>query len=426
MAEYNSVNLGRIMPKYTGDYSTNVNYNTLDIVFYEGSSYIATQPSLRQTPAIDSEYWGLISGKGDKGDKGDIGPTGPKGNKGDKGDPGKDAEMPVIGGRNLLLGSQLLTINKSPNAGVNIEVVPYDSKTNMWHITAPSGGSINAGIYISQPNNVSDLIVKGQQWAFSFDIKGTGDHSQFGIEGSTPFNKISGNVPTDWTRVHSTGIAAGTKNTVIIYFNNAEVALDVYIKFPKLERGNVPTDWTPAPEDVPSNDAQLVHKTGKEVLAGDKTFTSSVEFSNPIRGGLESRTANFTDLATVAADMQRYAGIWWFYQGTLLNSPIPNYAIIEVFKGSSKSNGYIRVTGTNTNTSYYTIVNPNIIGWNKIAEDTNVVHNTGNETIAGDKTFTGNTNLATTTILAGNYGLRVTSSGFQKTTDGKTWVSANI
>lgn len=88
MAEYNSVNLGRIMPKYTGDYSTNVNYNTLDIVFYEGNSYIATQPSLRQTPAIDSEYWGLISGKGDKGDKGDTGPQGPQGIQGPKGDTG--------------------------------------------------------------------------------------------------------------------------------------------------------------------------------------------------------------------------------------------------------------------------------------------------------------------------------------------------
>lgn len=57
---------------------------------------------------------------------------------------------------------------------------------------------------------------------------------------------------------------------------------------------------------------------------------------------------------------------------------------------------------------------------------TDLVHKTGNETIAGDKAFVGNTTLATTTILAGNYGLRVTSSGFQKTTDGKTWVPANI
>lgn len=62
----------------------------------------------------------------------------------------------------------------------------------------------------------------------------------------------------------------------------------------------------------------------------------------------------------------------------------------------------------------------------QLSNDSQLVHNTGNETIAGGKTFTGNTTLATTTILAGNYGLRVTSNGFQKTTDGITWVPANI
>ena len=60
------------------------------------------------------------------------------------------------------------------------------------------------------------------------------------------------------------------------------------------------------------------------------------------------------------------------------------------------------------------------------SNDSQLVHKTNNETIAGDKTFVGNTTLATTTILEGNYGLRVTSSGIQKTTDGKTWVPANI
>ena len=66
----------------------------------------------------------------------------------------------------------------------------------------------------------------------------------------------------------------------------------------------------------------------------------------------------------------------------------------------------------------------NIIGNNTgvLAEDSKVVHNTGNETVAGNKTLTG-----LTTMLTGNYGLRVTSSGFQKTTDGgKTWVTANL
>lgn len=60
------------------------------------------------------------------------------------------------------------------------------------------------------------------------------------------------------------------------------------------------------------------------------------------------------------------------------------------------------------------------------SNDAQLVHKTGNETIAGDKAFVGNTALATTTILEGNYGLRVTSSGIQKTTDGKTWVPANF
>lgn len=60
------------------------------------------------------------------------------------------------------------------------------------------------------------------------------------------------------------------------------------------------------------------------------------------------------------------------------------------------------------------------------SNDSQLVHKTGNETIAGDKALVGNTTLAATTILAGNYGLRVTTSGIQKTTDGKTWVPANI
>lgn len=60
------------------------------------------------------------------------------------------------------------------------------------------------------------------------------------------------------------------------------------------------------------------------------------------------------------------------------------------------------------------------------SNDSQLVHKTGNETLAGDKTFVGNTTLSTTAILAGNYGLRVTTSGIQKTTDGKTWVPANI
>ena len=154
-----------------------------------------------------------------------------------------------VGGRNYILNSKKLSWGVGTNTATTSTKVSYDSATNMWHITSPKGSSSNAGIYFSQDNNVSNIITKGQQWAFSFDIKGTGVYSQFGIEGSTSFNKYTGSVSSDWTRVSSTGRAAGT-NSIIIYFNSIDVALDVYIKLPKLEIGAIPTDWTPAPEDV--------------------------------------------------------------------------------------------------------------------------------------------------------------------------------
>lgn len=223
----------------------------------------------------------------------------------------KDLSAIKVGVRNYLLNSQLLGISARNNVSV-VEKIPYDANTNMWHITADFGASIAAGVYFSQSGNTSKTIETGQRWAFSFDIKGTGVYSdnRIGIEGSNPLNSPTGNVPSSWTRVNATGTSTGS-NTVILYFNTKVSALDVYIKLPKLEAGNIATGWVPAPEDAPSNDAQLVHKTGTE-------------------------------------------------------------------------------------------------------------------TIAGDKTFTGNTTVSTTTILAGNYGLRVTANGIQKTTDGKTWTSANI
>lgn len=63
--------------------------------------------------------------------------------------------------------------------------------------------------------------------------------------------------------------------------------------------------------------------------------------------------------------------------------------------------------------------------WVKVAHDDEVVHNTGTETIAGDKAFTGNNNFSgPTTLKTGNYGLRVTTTGIQKTADGgTTWTN---
>ena len=96
------IDLGKVAPTYRGNYETNTNYNELDIVYYNGRSYIAKQDTKGNSlpTGTDNDYWGLIVDKGQqgpKGDKGDtgaqgkqgsMGPVGPQGPKGDKGDQG--------------------------------------------------------------------------------------------------------------------------------------------------------------------------------------------------------------------------------------------------------------------------------------------------------------------------------------------------
>ena len=151
-----------------------------------------------------------------------------------------------VGTRNLFLNSKTLW-NVSSNGGT-VTKEAFDATTNMWHITSPLGSGDNRGLYFNIANNTSTPIPVGQPWTMSFDIKGTGLFRQLGPEGSTT-KGLTGNVPTDWTRVSATGIRT-TANNVVIYFDATTVALDVYIKLPKLEQGTKATDYTQAPEDI--------------------------------------------------------------------------------------------------------------------------------------------------------------------------------
>lgn len=220
-----------------------------------------------------------------------------------------------IGGRNLMLGTADWSGGSSRwNQRASVTNNTYRGTV----IAATSKAFNNTPVYILKN---AGILQVGKTYTFSTYIRNTSDTDAkigyyYAAGMMTPsFVDISLPAHTDWTRIFVTfqllkdttttdyGLRWEPKQDVV----NGEIQVAGY----KLEEGNVATDWSPATEDAPSNDSQLVHKTG-------------------------------------------------------------------------------------------------------------------NETAAGDKTFTGNTTLAQTTILAGNYGLRVTPSGFQKTTDGRTWVSANI
>lgn len=85
MANDNSIQLGRAVPNYLGDWIYNKSYCKLDTVTYNSASYIAVRDvPAGIVPSTDDNSWRITSGsgvgpQGPKGDKGDTGPQGPKG-----------------------------------------------------------------------------------------------------------------------------------------------------------------------------------------------------------------------------------------------------------------------------------------------------------------------------------------------------------
>lgn len=70
-----TIDVGRIQMIDKGDYNSATSYTVLDIVYYEGSSYICKKDSKGNNPT-NTIYWQLLAKKGDKGDKGNTGATG--------------------------------------------------------------------------------------------------------------------------------------------------------------------------------------------------------------------------------------------------------------------------------------------------------------------------------------------------------------
>ena len=73
-----STNLGKVATTPKGEYSNETTYIRLDIVSYNGSSYVCLKESVGNLPT-NTEYWQLIASKGDTGAKGQDGKDGQDG-----------------------------------------------------------------------------------------------------------------------------------------------------------------------------------------------------------------------------------------------------------------------------------------------------------------------------------------------------------
>lgn len=304
-----------------------------------------------------------------------------------------------VGGRNLLVGTHNFdgdwwtfyqgTVNKSDFQGL-----ASTSATEAW-----SGPKYKESVL----ENQGKIVSTSTQYVLSAWVNNTGTSP---IDVHINSSDIDSNdqkiatIPANsgWVRIASNPFKF-TKTTGLsdsLSFNTPTNVQGGVFKQSglKLEIGNIATDWTPSPEDVPSNDAQLVHKTGTETVAGDKTFTGNNKFTAAIDGSLKTRDATFTDFATVANDMFAYAGNWFTKPtASVANSPYQNaFGVVEVIPGDAKGSGRIIFTPYDPGDGniYYNSVSWKGLGpWLKVANDNDVVHDTGNETVAGDKTFTG-------------------------------------
>lgn len=84
------IEVGAIFPLRKGEWSETADYDFLDMVMHDGSSYvcIAEDGAPAGTAVTNTTYWAAIALRGEQGPKGDTGPQGPKGDTGPQGPKG--------------------------------------------------------------------------------------------------------------------------------------------------------------------------------------------------------------------------------------------------------------------------------------------------------------------------------------------------
>ena len=163
-------------------------------------------------------------------------------------------------GQNLLRG----TADFSWPAGIgfngdfNTSFERFDDTSVAFHLWGSKGG----GIYTQWGGAFPDgQLQVGEQYTFSFDIKGSGKFSTVRNESEPekpPITLNGVNVPSEWARVSVTGTIQALDQAFIIYFRDN---FDVRIKNVKIERGAIATPWTPHPFDDKDKGVNLLKST---------------------------------------------------------------------------------------------------------------------------------------------------------------------
>ena len=269
-----------------------------------------------------------------------------------------------IGGRNLLLG----TADWSGGSSRWNQRGTVTSNAYRGTLIAATSSAWKSPVYL--PQNAGILQV-GKTYTFSTYVRNTSDtdtNVAIYYEGGivTPVG-INNPLPahTDWTRVSTTFkvIKDPTTSTYGLRWEGTSDLTNGQIQFAgyKLEEGNVATDWTPAPEDA------------------DNAYVKDTRLASGI-----------TDFNLVIG--KTWSGKWYKAGVHWSNEPtgVSPYLQFEYTPGDNDKSGILEIRDWVNNRYWIRSVSGGKWGdWVELANDANVLHKTGNETAAGDKTFTG-------------------------------------
>lgn len=249
---------------------------------------------------------GIKGDTGEQGDKGDTGLQGPKGDKGDTGtvDNAGLTSAPAFVSLQTQVNNSAVGTNLLTGTSGNLKTKQVTNDYNVG--PQATNGSFQIKVVSGQPytyrawlDNTIGSINVYVNVRFSSDLSKSSVNLGNGTaisKGGTGYSSLTF---TPWKDgyVMLTPFAASSVQTILAAWQEE-----------KLENGNTPTDWTPAPTDVPINDSNLVHKTGTETVAGDKTFTGNSNFS----GATTLKTGNY-GLRVTTAGVQKTSdnGLTW-------------------------------------------------------------------------------------------------------------------
>ena len=174
-----AIDLGRVLLIPKGEWNSTTAYTKLDLVSYQGSSYVCTVANTNQVPT-NTSYWQLSAQKGRDGANGKDGAQGPKGDtgatgaKGDTGPQGPKGDTGLTGPQGPV-GPQGKQGPQGPAgpAGVATKTTSLAANTDLNTIKDNGTYSSDAVTLNNGPLSASDMM--GHFWILnvSFSADGT-------------------------------------------------------------------------------------------------------------------------------------------------------------------------------------------------------------------------------------------------------------